>query len=101
MFWVLLPFLCVISLRSRELIVRLLLTLSVNTHLLKVPAPAWLMEVLAWRFSFFVLVNLVYELKWAQLVAHQMRAHHSGFCVQTYCFLSGEGLKKKKKGACG
>lgn len=43
-----------------------------NTHLLKTAARVWLMEVLVSGFNFFVLMNLIYEPRWGQLVAHQI-----------------------------
>jgi len=43
-----------------------------NTRLLKTAARVWLMEVLVSGFNFFVLMNLIYEPRWGQLVAHQI-----------------------------
>ena len=43
-----------------------------NTLLLKTAARAWLMEILVSGFNFFVLMNLIYEPRWGELVAHQI-----------------------------
>ena len=43
-----------------------------NTLLLKTAARVWLMEILVSGFNFFVLMNLVYQPRWGQLVAHQI-----------------------------
>lgn len=43
-----------------------------NTRLLKTATRVWLMEILVSGFNFFVLMNLIYELRWGQLVAHQI-----------------------------
>jgi len=43
-----------------------------NTRLLKTAARVWLMEVLVSGFNFFVLMNLIYEPRWGQLVAQQI-----------------------------
>jgi len=43
-----------------------------NTQLLKTAVRVWLMEILVSGFNFFVLMNLVYEPRWGELVAHQI-----------------------------
>jgi len=43
-----------------------------NTRLLKTATRVWLMEVLVSGFNFFVLMNLIYEPTWGELVAHQI-----------------------------
>ena len=43
-----------------------------NTRLLKIAIRVWLMEILISGFNFFVLMNLLYEPRWGELVAHQI-----------------------------
>lgn len=43
-----------------------------NKHLLHMAARVWLIETLFSIFNFFVLMNLVYEPAWGELVAHQI-----------------------------
>lgn len=43
-----------------------------NTILLKLGVRVWLMETLVSGFNFFVLMGLIYEPKWGELVAHQI-----------------------------
>jgi len=51
-----------------------------NVTLLKIATQAWLMQILVAGFNFFVLMNLVYELMWGYLVAHQNGMATSSFC---------------------
>ncbi len=44
----------------------------VNTAFLKLGIRAWLMQILVAGFNFFVLMNLVYEPLWGELLAHQI-----------------------------
>lgn len=46
--------------------------LSLNSLLLKTAIRVWLMEILISGFNFFVLMNLIYEPRWGELVAHQI-----------------------------
>ncbi|MFW9888132.1 MAG: hypothetical protein ACFFER_08120 [Candidatus Thorarchaeota archaeon] len=46
--------------------------LVMNKHLLHIAARVWLIETLFSIFNFFVLMNLVYEPAWGELVAHQI-----------------------------
>jgi hypothetical protein len=43
-----------------------------NTHLLSTAFRVWLMETLVSGFNFFVLMGLIYEPAWGELVAHQV-----------------------------
>jgi hypothetical protein len=43
-----------------------------NTPLLKLSIRAWLMQILVAGLNFFVLMNLIYEPLWGELVAHQI-----------------------------
>jgi hypothetical protein len=43
-----------------------------NTALLKLGVRVWLMETLVSGFNFFVLMGLIYEPRWGELVAHQI-----------------------------
>lgn len=43
-----------------------------NTLFLKMGIRVWLMETLVSGFNFFVLMNLVYEPVWGELIAHQI-----------------------------
>ncbi|MFW9862307.1 MAG: hypothetical protein ACFFET_08470 [Candidatus Thorarchaeota archaeon] len=43
-----------------------------NKHLLHMAARVWLIETLFSILNFFVLMNLVYEPAWGELVAHQI-----------------------------
>lgn len=45
---------------------------SLNTLLLKTAVRVWLMEILISGFNYFVLMNLVYEPRWGELIAHQI-----------------------------
>jgi len=44
----------------------------VNAPLLKTAIRVWLMEILVSGFNFFVLMNLIYEVRWGALVSHQI-----------------------------
>lgn len=44
----------------------------INTAFLKLGIRAWLMQILVAGFNFFVLMNLVYEPLWGEVVAHQI-----------------------------
>jgi hypothetical protein len=46
--------------------------LHFNILLLKTAVRVWLMEILISAFNYFVLMNLVYEPRWGELVAHQI-----------------------------
>ncbi len=43
-----------------------------NTEFLKLGIRAWLMQILVAGFNFFVLMNLIYEPLWGELIAHQI-----------------------------
>lgn len=43
-----------------------------NVRLLKTGIRVWLVETLFAAFNFFVLMNLIYEPRWGNLVAHQI-----------------------------
>jgi hypothetical protein len=43
-----------------------------NKHLLSAAFRVWLMETLVSGFNFFVLMGLIYEPAWGELVAHQV-----------------------------
>lgn len=43
-----------------------------NTRLLKTAARVWLMEIVLSGFNFFLLMNLIYEPNWGELIAHQI-----------------------------
>ncbi|MFX0097687.1 MAG: hypothetical protein ACFE7E_08000 [Candidatus Hodarchaeota archaeon] len=43
-----------------------------NTRLLKTATRIWLVEILVSGFNFFVLMNLIYEPRWGELVTHQI-----------------------------
>ncbi len=43
-----------------------------NIPLLKLSIRAWLMQILVAGLNFFVLMNLIYEPLWGELVAHQI-----------------------------
>ncbi len=45
---------------------------GVNTYLMKTATQFWLIEILISGFNFFVLMNLVYEPRWGNLIAHQI-----------------------------
>jgi hypothetical protein len=44
----------------------------VNAEFLKLGIRAWLMQILVAGFNFFVLMNLIYEPLWDELMAHQI-----------------------------
>lgn len=44
----------------------------VNAEFLKLGIRAWLMQILVAGFNFFVLMNLIYEPLWGELIAHQI-----------------------------
>jgi hypothetical protein len=46
--------------------------MSMNTPLLKLGARVWLIETIVSAFNFFVLMGLIYEPRWGELVAHQI-----------------------------
>ena len=46
--------------------------LHFNILLLKTAVRVWLIEILISAFNYFVLMNLVYEPRWGELVAHQI-----------------------------
>jgi hypothetical protein len=43
-----------------------------NTHLLSTAFRVWLMETIVSGFNFFVLMGLIYEPMWGELVSHQI-----------------------------
>jgi len=45
---------------------------GVNSYLMKTATQFWLIEILISGFNFFVLMNLVYEPRWGNLIAHQI-----------------------------
>jgi hypothetical protein len=57
------------SLRSHPLVA---VRMAVNIVLLKTGIRVWLMEIIVSGFNFFVLMNLVYEPMWGELLAHQL-----------------------------
>ena len=46
--------------------------MRLNRPLLKIAIRVWLVEILISGFNFFVLMNLVYEPRWGELLAHQI-----------------------------
>lgn len=57
---------------TKEIIELLLLDEFMNTQLLKTAVRVWLMEIVVSGFNFFVLMTLIYEPRWGELVAHQI-----------------------------
>lgn len=43
-----------------------------NTEFLKLGIRAWLMQIIVAGFNFFILMNLIYQPLWGELIAHQI-----------------------------
>lgn len=65
-----------------------------NTVLLKTAVRVWLMEILVSGFNFFVLMNLVYEPRLGQLVAHQIGMSSRIAYISVFAYLLLRYVKK-------
>jgi len=65
-----------------------------NTVLLKTAIRVWLMEILVSGFSFFVLMNLIYEPRWGLLLAHQIGMSSRIVYISIFAYLLLRYVKK-------
>ena len=73
--------------------------MSVNTVLLKTAVRVWLMEILVSGFNFFILMNLVYELRWGALVAHQIGMSSRIVYISIFAYLLLRYVKVPDQGS--